>query len=99
MATRISHSHLRRFDRWLRFRLRSFQPRNKEHGGLDSKIRHLGDLGNISSEKGVSKGRISTDTLSLVMGKTNCIVGRMIIVHADRDDLGKGGLNARRRSH
>ena len=70
-----------------------FNPEGKEHGGLDSKIRHLGDLGNISSEKGVSKGRISTDTLSLVMGKTNCIVGRMIIVHADRDDLGKGGLN------
>ena len=68
-----------------------FNPEGKEHGGLDSEIRHLGDLGNISSEKGVSKGRISTDTLSLVMGKTNCIVGRMIIVHADRDDLGKGG--------
>ena len=70
-----------------------FNPDNTEHGGLDSKIRHLGDLGNISSEKGVSKGRISTDTLSLVLGKRNGIVGRMIIVHADPDDLGKGGLN------
>tara|TARA_B100001094_G_scaffold211616_1_gene205564 strand:- start:479 stop:1891 length:1413 start_codon:yes stop_codon:yes gene_type:complete len=68
-----------------------FNPDNTEHGGLDSKIRHLGDLGNISSEKGVSKGRLSTDTLSLKSGKRNCIVGRMIIVHADRDDLGKGG--------
>ena len=27
------------------------------------------------------------------MGKRNCIVGRMIIVHQDRDDLGLGGLN------
>ena len=27
------------------------------------------------------------------MGKINCIVGRMIIVHADRDDLGQGGLD------
>ena len=68
-----------------------FNPDNTEHGGLDSKIRHLGDLGNIFSEKGVSKGRLSTDTLSLKSGKRNCIVGRMIIVHADRDDLGKGG--------
>ena len=68
-----------------------FNPDNTEHGGLDSKSRHLGDLGNISSEKGVSKGRLSTDTLSLKSGKRNCIVGRMIIVHADRDDLGKGG--------
>ena len=25
------------------------------------------------------------------MGKVNCIVGRMIIVHQDRDDLGLGG--------
>ena len=25
------------------------------------------------------------------MGKVNCIVGRMIIVHEDRDDLGLGG--------
>ena len=70
-----------------------FNPDNTEHGGLDSKVRHLGDLGNISSEKGVSKGRLSTDTLSLVLGKRNGIVGRMIIVHADRDDLGQGGLN------
>ena len=46
-----------------------FNPDNTEHGGLDSEIRHLGDLGNISSEKGVSKGRLSTDTLSLVLGK------------------------------
>ena len=70
-----------------------FNPDNTEHGGLDCKIRHLGDLGNILSEKGVSKGRLSTDTLSLDMGKRNCIIGRMIIVHADPDDLGKGGLN------
>lgn len=70
-----------------------FNPDNTEHGGLDSKVRHLGDLGNIVSEKKVSKGRLSTDTLSLVMGKRNCIVGRMIIVHADRDDLGQGGLD------
>ena len=48
-------------------------------------------LRNISSKNGVAKGRISTDTLSLNMRKINCIVGRMIIVHADRDDLGKGG--------
>ncbi len=68
-----------------------FNPYGTTHGSLDSKVRHLGDLGNISSKNGVAKGRISTDTLSLNMRKINCIVGRMIIVHADRDDLGKGG--------
>ena len=59
-----------------------FNPYGHEHGGLDSKVRHLGDLGNISSKGDVAKGRISTDTLSLNMRKINCIVGRMIIVHA-----------------
>jgi len=68
-----------------------FNPDNQEHGGLDSEVRHLGDLGNIVSKGGVSKGRISTDTISLNMGLPNCIIGRMIIVHKDRDDLGKGG--------
>jgi len=68
-----------------------FNPHSEEHGGLDSQTRHLGDLGNIISKDGVSKGRISTDSISLNMGLPNCIVGRMIIVHKDRDDLGKGG--------
>ena len=68
-----------------------FNPHSEEHGGLDSQTRHLGDLGNIVSKDGVSKGRISTDSISLNMGLPNCIVGRMIIVHKDRDDLGKGG--------
>jgi len=70
-----------------------FNPYNTTHGGLDSKTRHLGDLGNIYSENKISKGRLSTDTISLIMGKKNCIIGRMIIVHADRDDLGLGGLD------
>ncbi len=68
-----------------------FNPYNETHGGLDSSTRHLGDLGNIVSENGTSRGRISTRTISLNMNKINCIVGRMIIVHADRDDLGLGG--------
>ena len=69
-----------------------FNPYGKTHGGLDSEVRHLGDLGNITSKGGVAKGRLSTDTISLNPKKVNCIVGRMIIVHADKDDLGLGGL-------
>ena len=68
-----------------------FNPDGETHGGLETKTRHLGDLGNITSKNGISKGRISTDSLSLNMGARNCIVGRMIIVHQDRDDLGDGG--------
>ena len=67
-----------------------FNPDNQVHGGLDSEVRHLGDLGNIVSKGAVAKGRLSTPTLSLNGAKRNCIVGRMIIVHEDRDDLGLG---------
>ena len=48
-----------------------FNPDGETHGGLDSSTRHLGDLGNITSKNGISKGRISTDTLSLKMGARN----------------------------
>lgn len=68
-----------------------FNPYGETHGGLESEVRHLGDLGNITSKDGVAKGRLSTDTISLNPKKVNCIVGRMIIVHADKDDLGLGG--------
>ena len=35
-----------------------FNPYNKNHGGLDSEERHLGDLGNIFSKNKVSNGVI-----------------------------------------
>lgn len=72
-----------------------FNPFNTTHGGLNSKIRHAGDLGNIFSKAGVANGDIMAKTLSLNPISNTCILGRMIIVHADRDDLGLGGLNSR----
>lgn len=66
-----------------------FNPYNKNHGGLTSTERHAGDLGNIYSESRQSSGTITTDTLSLLNNKVG-IIGRMVVVHAERDDLGKG---------
>lgn len=66
-----------------------FNPFNKKHGGLNSKERHAGDLGNIISKNQVSKGQIKTKSLSILNNKVG-IVGRMIIIHEDKDDLGKG---------
>ena len=63
-----------------------FNPFNTTHGGLNSKIRHEGDLGNILSTGGVAQGEIMAKTLSLNPISKTCIMGRMIIVHADRDD-------------
>ena len=67
-----------------------FNPDGATHGGLDTKIRHFGDLGNIES-----KDRLAEGSLFLPNGRLDgskySILGRMIIVHADRDDLGEGG--------
>ena len=68
-----------------------FNPYHHHHGGLESdKLhRHLGDLGNILSQNGQSKGTIDAPNLTLTKGKT-AIIGRMIVVHEREDDLGKG---------
>lgn len=68
-----------------------FNPLNKKHGGLEDKLnRHLGDLGNIIADKnGVCDMEIKVRYLKLRGFKFN-IIGRSIVVHADRDDLGKG---------
>jgi Cu-Zn family superoxide dismutase len=68
-----------------------FNPFNKKHGGLDSEERHEGDLGNIVSDGGSAKGVIFAKNLSLQPTEITSILGRMIIVHEDRDDLGLGG--------
>jgi Cu-Zn family superoxide dismutase len=68
-----------------------FNPFNKSHGGLHGEERHLGDLGNITSKNNIASGNLFAKEVSLEScGKTS-IIGRMIIVHEDPDDLGKGG--------
>lgn len=67
-----------------------FNPENKEHGAPSDVERHVGDLGNvIASHNGVAKVCITDNQISL-FGPHN-IVGRSVVVHADPDDLGKGG--------
>lgn len=68
-----------------------FNPYNSKHGGLNSKVRHLGDLGNITSRNNISKGNMFANGLTLGPSEKTSILGRMIIVHEDPDDLGKGG--------
>ena len=68
-----------------------FNPYNSTHGGLHSKIRHLGDLGNIFSKNNISKGSMFARNISLSSCDETSILGRMIIVHKDKDDLGRRG--------
>ncbi len=68
-----------------------FNPFNKNHGGLHSKERHEGDLGNIESKNNISKGELFAKGLCLTRNKKLSILGRMFIVHDKEDDLGLGG--------
>ncbi|KAJ1958199.1 copper zinc superoxide dismutase [Linderina pennispora] len=67
-----------------------FNPFKKTHGAPTAEERHVGDLGNvIASESGVAKVEISDSQVTL-FGE-HSVIGRTIVVHADEDDLGKGG--------
>lgn len=66
-----------------------FNPYNKNHGGIDSKDRHLGDLGNIHSNKnGIVNFKFSDKLIKLRGIKSN-IIGRSLVIHEDEDDCGK----------
>ena len=67
-----------------------FNPYNKQHGGLDSRERHAGDLGNVISKDGKAVGSLTSSVLSLRLRHRACIIGRMALVHKDEDDLGLG---------
>jgi Cu-Zn family superoxide dismutase len=67
-----------------------FNPYKKNHGGREDKERHVGDLGNINAD---SKGDIImefNDELIKLQGDEANIIGRGLIIHADKDDCGKG---------
>lgn len=67
-----------------------FNPFGKDHGAPTDAVRHAGDLGNIiADENGVAKFDIEDKQISL-SGNLS-ILGRTVVVHADVDDLGKGG--------
>lgn len=69
-----------------------YNPFNKKHGGPFDGERHVGDLGNLQSdEKGVAY-LSTTDNMIKLFGDES-VVGRSCVVHADKDDLGKGGFN------
>lgn len=69
-----------------------FNPHNKTHGAPGDAERHVGDLGNVTADAdGVAKIEISDKQLSLT--GVHSIIGRTVVIHADVDDLGKGGVD------
>ncbi|XP_078441874.1 copper/zinc superoxide dismutase 3 isoform X2 [Wolffia australiana] len=67
-----------------------FNPLKKEHGAPGDDNRHAGDLGNIIADQtGVAE--VSLKDLQIPLNGIDSILGRAIVVHADADDLGRGG--------
>jgi Cu-Zn family superoxide dismutase len=67
-----------------------FNPFQKNHGCPGVKERHVGDLGNlITNKKGQAKYSIKDNIIKLRGTKSN-IIGRGLIIHADKDDCGQG---------
>jgi len=67
-----------------------FNPYQIRHGAPDDTYRHVGDLGNIfAGDNGVAMIDLEDSQISL--NGMNSIIGRGVVIHAGRDDLGKGG--------
>ncbi|PHT35570.1 Superoxide dismutase [Cu-Zn] 2 [Capsicum baccatum] len=67
-----------------------FNPLKKDHGAPSDEVRHAGDLGNIvAGPDGVAV--ISISDLQIPLSGVHSILGRAVVVHADSDDLGRGG--------
>lgn len=67
-----------------------YNPFHGQHGNINEKGNHLGDLGNID----VKSDGTCTDTIIanyLPLTGEHQIVGRSLVLHAGKDDLGKGG--------
>jgi len=65
-----------------------YNPDNEDHGDLDQG--HVGDLGNITADdNGIASFSIKANRVDLIGDRS--VVGRGLVVHADQDDLGRGG--------
>jgi Cu-Zn family superoxide dismutase len=69
-----------------------FNPYNKKHGCINSKERHVGDIGNIITDKNGNVSISITDKLIKLRGNKANIIGRSVVIHADKDDCGLGGF-------
>ncbi|XP_052174073.1 superoxide dismutase [Cu-Zn] 2 isoform X2 [Diospyros lotus] len=67
-----------------------FNPLKKDHGAPSDMERHAGDLGNIvAGPDGVAE--VSIIDVQIPLSGQHSILGRAVVVHADPDDLGRGG--------
>jgi len=68
-----------------------FNPSGSTHGGPRADSRHAGDMGNISANsRGEAKGSITLRGISVSPSSPLSVIGRSIVIHESRDDLGRG---------
>ncbi|XP_044946825.1 superoxide dismutase [Cu-Zn] 2-like [Hordeum vulgare subsp. vulgare] len=66
-----------------------FNPTGHVHGAPEDEIRHAGDLGNVTAgADGVAN--INVTDCHIPLAGPHSIIGRVVVVHGDADDLGKG---------
>lgn len=63
-----------------------YDPLHMEHAMPTAEMRHAGDFGNIkANDQGVAEVKLVVDNISL-SGQKSPIIGRGLVVHANRDD-------------
>jgi superoxide dismutase, Cu-Zn family len=61
------------------------------HGDINTHRSHWGDLGNVDAKDGIVDIDIRCKTISLSPISPKFVVGRGLVLHQNRDDLGMGG--------
>jgi Cu-Zn family superoxide dismutase len=75
-----------------------YNPQSHQHGAPDAEMRHVGDLGNLVTDKKGNATLALELTNASINGALNPIIGRSVIVHKNPDDLisqPTGGAGAR----
>lgn len=70
-----------------------FNPYKQNHGSPKSKIRHVGDLGNLITDNNGTCNMKFYDSMIKLSGETQNIIGRSVVIHEKDDDLGLGKNN------
>ena len=70
-----------------------WNPQGHAHGDLRDQLRHAGDLGNVKAH-----GECIDEHLHLKGVQVEDILDRGIVLHEDKDDLGRGGTDDSRRT-
>ncbi|ORX46571.1 copper-zinc superoxide dismutase [Hesseltinella vesiculosa] len=64
-----------------------FNPFGKTHGAPDAAVRHVGDLGNVTTDAQGNVAFSVADSQIKLIG-IHSVIGRSVVVHAGEDDLG-----------